>query len=123
MKKIVIDLDNTITSGDNQDYRYVSPNIDVIKKLHEYKLLGFEIIIFTARNMRTFEGRVGKINIHTVPTILDWLDKHQVPFDELVVGKPWCGHDGFYVDDKAIRPQEFIDLSYDDITRLLDSKP
>ncbi len=69
--------------------------------------------------MRTYDGNVGKINIHTLPTIIEWLDKHAVPYDEIHVGKPWCGFEGFYIDDKAIRPSEFVNLSYDEIQGLL----
>ena len=49
---------------------------------------------------------------------MEWLQRHEVPFDEIYVGKPWCGHEGFYVDDKAIRPDEFAKLSYDQIKDL-----
>ncbi|WP_407331655.1 capsular biosynthesis protein [Enterovibrio sp. 27052020O] len=119
MKKLILDLDGTITLGDTSDYNKVSPNLDVIDKIKHYKSMGFEIVIQTARNMRTYEGNVGKINIHTLPTITTWLDKHGVPYDEILVGKPWCGHDGFYVDDRAIRPSEFATKSFEEITELL----
>jgi len=69
--------------------------------------------------MRTYDGNVGKINVHTLPTILDWLERHKVPYDEVIVGKPWCGFDGFYVDDKAIRPSEFTSMTYDEIQEML----
>lgn len=39
--------------------------------------------------------------------------------DEIIIGKPWCGYDGFYVDDKAIRPSEFTSLNYEQIKELL----
>ena len=74
---------------------------------------GFEIVICSSRNMRTYEGQIGKINAHTLPVILDWLARHEIPSDEIHVGKPWCGTEGFYVDDKAIRPSEFLALSHD----------
>jgi capsule biosynthesis phosphatase len=96
--------------------------MDVIKKLREYQQQGFSITIFTARNMRTYEGNIGKINIHTLPIIVEWLEKHSVPYDEIIVGKPWCGHDGFYIDDRAIRPSEFASLSVDEINSLLDKE-
>src|SRR5690606_29179535 len=57
--------------------------------------------------MNTYGGNVGLINANTLPIILDWLARHEVPFDEVVVGKPWCGEGGFYVDDRALRPSEF----------------
>ncbi|CAH8242093.1 hypothetical protein VAE122_3240004 [Vibrio aestuarianus] len=93
--------------------------MDVIEQLRNYKQKGFEIVISTARNMRTYEGNVGKINIHTLPIIIEWLDKHQVPYDEILVGKPWCGHDGFYIDDRAVRPTEFASMSLEEIHQLL----
>jgi capsule biosynthesis phosphatase len=49
-----------------------------------------------------------------------WLDRHQVPYDELHVGKPWGGKGGFYVDDKAIRPDEFTRLSYEEILAIVE---
>lgn len=119
MKKLIVDLDGTITTADTTDYSQVSPNKEVIARLREYQSLGFSITIFTARNMRTYQGNVGKINIHTLPIITDWLDKHQVPYDEILVGKPWCGHEGFYVDDRAVRPSEFASLSLEEIHDLL----
>lgn len=122
MKKLVIDLDGTLTTANTTDYRLVAPNCDVINKLIEYRQQGFSITIFTARNMRTYEGNIGKINIHTLPIIVEWLEKHSVPYDEIIVGKPWCGHDGFYIDDRAIRPSEFASLSVDEINSLLDKE-
>lgn len=122
MNKIVIDLDGTLTQADTSDYKNVLPRLDVIEQLKKYKAQGFGICIQTARNMRTYEGNIGKINIHTLPVIIAWLDKHQVPYDEIIVGKPWCGPDGFYIDDKAVRPSEFVSLSFAEITALLDKE-
>ncbi len=122
MKKLVVDLDNTLTVGETSDYKNVLPNIESIRTLKKYKELGFHITIFTSRNMRTHKGNIGLINVHTLPTILEWLEKHSVTFDEVIVGKPWCGHDGFYVDDKSIRPSEFNSMSYSEIRTLLDKE-
>ncbi len=83
---------------------------------------GFRIVISTARNMNTYGGNVGQINIKTLPTILSWLDRHDIPYDEVLVGKPWCGFEGFYVDDKAIRPDEFVALDLPAINALVGSK-
>jgi capsule biosynthesis phosphatase len=118
MKRLIMDLDNTITLTENGDYRNAKPIIPVIEKLREYKAKGFEIVISSSRNMRTYKGNVGKINVHTLPIIMDWLERHNVPYDEIYIGKPWCGHDGFYVDDRAVRPDEFALMSYDEIRKL-----
>jgi capsule biosynthesis phosphatase len=122
MKKIIIDLDNTLTKGDSlSSYKDKKPKIEVVNKLRTYKSLGFTITIFSARSMKTFEGNIGIINVKTLPKIIEWLEKNDIPFDEVLVGKPWCGEGGFYVDDKAIRPQEFIDLNYDQIKSLINT--
>lgn len=120
MKRLIMDLDNTISFTTAGQYQDAQPNWDVIEKMRSYQAKGFEIVISTARNMRTYEGNLGKIQMNTVPVIMEWLAKHDVPCDELLIGKPWCGHDGFYVDDKAVRPSEFARLSYAEIQDLLE---
>lgn len=120
MKTLLIDLDGTLTiDEDNVDYIDKKPNFALIQTLKDYKKQGFKINIFTSRNMRTFDGELEKIKNYTLPTIISWLKKHGVPYDEIIIGKPWCGYDGFYVDDKAIRPSEFISLNYEQIQELL----
>lgn len=120
MKRLVFDLDGTIALDDpDRPYAERAPNLAVIDQLRAYREQGFEIVICSARNMRTYGGQIGKINANTLPVILDWLARHDVPYDEIHVGKPWCGTEGFYVDDKAIRPSEFVALSLDEIRALL----
>ena len=123
VKRIVIDLDNTLTIEEPDIcYKDKKPNWPVIHKLIEYKSAGFEIVISTARNMRKYSNSIGHINANTLPVIIDWLKLHGVPYDEIHVGKPWCGDNGFYVDDKAIRPAEFTDLPYSEIITILNKK-
>ena len=55
----------------------------------------------------------------TPEAVIDWLRRHDVPFDEIHVGKPWCGTEGFYVDDRAVRPSEFLSLSRGQIAALI----
>lgn len=119
MKRLIFDLDDTLCRTVNGDYRNAEPILEVIQTLRDYHANGFSIVINTSRNMRTHQGNVGKINKNTLPIIIDWLERHQVPYDELYVGKPWCGFEGFYIDDKAIRPDEFVNLSYEEICALL----
>lgn len=118
---IVIDVDGTLcsTKKDGQQYGDVAPNRAVIAQLCAYKERGFHIIIATSRNMRTHQGNIGKICAETLPVLLAWLDQHGVPYDEVHVGKPWQGRGGFYVDDKAIRPDEFVGKSYEEILALV----
>ena len=123
MKRIIIDLDDTISFAEGGPYEIAKPDSELIAKLWRFKVEGFDIVINTSRNMRTYDGNLGLITANTLPLIIEWLKQHNVPYDEIYVGKPWCGFDGFYVDDKAIRPKEFKDLSYSQIRNLLDKKP
>ena len=119
-KKIIMDVDDTITfHNSSPNYDEKLPRLDVIKKMVEYKDLGYEIILFSARNMKTYGGDISKINFYTLPILTSWLKKHNVPYDGLIMGKPWCGEEGFYVDDKSIRPKEFLELSEEEIKQLI----
>lgn len=116
MNRLIIDLDGTLTIDDSSvSYAERRPRLDVIARLRQYRERGFMICVMTARNMRTYEGNVGLINANTLPIIHAWLMEHRVPFDEIIVGKPWCGKDGFYVDDRCLRPDEFVNMSDDEI--------
>lgn len=122
MKRLVIDVDNTLTNGKGDSYATMGVRYDVVEKVRSYKNAGFEIVLYSSRNMRTHQNNTGKIVAQTVPVLAAWLQKHDIPYDEIWVGKPWCGHDGFYVDDRAVRPDEFSAMSYEEITTLLNGK-
>lgn len=120
-RAIVMDIDGTLCAkkASDQDYLDVSPREDVMATLRAYRANGFYIILATSRNMNTHNGNIGLINATTLKTLMAWLDKHGVPYDEIHVGKPWSGKGGFYVDDKAIRPDEFVKLTYEEILALV----
>ena len=119
MKRLIVDVDDTICVTNNGDYKSAIPIEQVIQQLREYQSRGFQIVLHSSRNMRTYEGNVGKINAHSLPILVEWLIQHNVPYDEIYMGKPWCGREGFYVDDKAIRPKEFANMSYEEIQQIL----
>ncbi|WNY81448.1 capsular biosynthesis protein [Cronobacter dublinensis] len=120
MKKLIIDIDMTLTKGKgSKGYEDALVNHELVLKLKDYKKQGFIIVLNTSRNMNSYNNNVGLINKNTLPVILKWLEDNDIPYDEIYVGKPWCGHEGFYVDDKAIRPSEFISMTYDEIVDLL----
>lgn len=116
-KVVVIDVDGTLAGrrGDGQSYAEVSPVPRVLQKIRSLKRQGYWIILYTSRNMRTYGGNIGRIMCHTAPVLVEWLARHEIPYDELHFGKPWCGHDGFYVDDRALRPREFVTLQPEEI--------
>ena len=122
IKRLIVDLDNTISYTIKGDYVNSKPIEQTINMLRKYHDEGWEIVINSSRNMRTYDANVGKINIYTLPNIISWLNKYNVPYDEIIVGKPWCGYDGFYIDDKAVRPSEFHRMNEKEIHQLLEKE-
>ncbi|WP_188053213.1 capsular biosynthesis protein [Sphingosinithalassobacter sp. CS137] len=120
-KCIVFDIDGTICTIKTADQSYddVVPHPEVLAKLREYRALGFYIILATSRNMNSYNGNVGLLVARTAKQLFAWFDRYDIPYDELHVGKPWPGRNGFYVDDKAIRPDEFVNLDYAQILALV----
>lgn len=120
-----MDVDGTLCPirGKGQDYDQLEPFPDMVQQLREYRDKGFYIIMYSARNMRTHDGNVGRIVATTGKTMMAWLDRHQIPYDEIHLGKPWPGTGGFYVDDRTIRPDEFLKLEYAEILALIGASP
>lgn len=120
-KVIVMDIDGTLcpTKKPEQTYSELIPFESVISKLRQYHNNGYRIILHSSRQMRTHQGNIGRINATTAKVLFEWLDRHEIPYDEIHLGKPWCGRSGFYVDDKTIRPREFLELSEEQITQTL----
>jgi capsule biosynthesis phosphatase len=116
-KVVVVDVDGTLAGrrGAGQSYAEVPPVPRVVQRIRSLQKQGYWIILYTSRNMRTHGGNIGRIMRHTAPVLVEWLARHEIPYDELHFGKPWCGNDGFYVDDRAIRPREFVTLELEEI--------
>ena len=117
-KTLVLDVDGTLcpVKASGEAYADLVPAAAMVERLREYRAEGYYIILQTSRNMRSYEGNLGLINANTLPDLVDWLRRHEIPHDEIHVGKPWAGSDGFYVDDRAVRPAEFLELGADEIT-------
>lgn len=120
---LIVDLDGTLCpiKAKGESYADLIPYENIVTKLREWKAEGFKIVIYTARNMRTYEGNLGLINVHTSRMTMDWLDKWKVPYDEILFGKPWPGEKGFYIDDRAIRPDEFVKHSLEELEQLVEN--
>jgi capsule biosynthesis phosphatase len=100
--RIVIDLDGTICAikKEQQTYTDVSPLPGAVERLRELKAAGHYLIISTARNMATQESNLGRVVKNIGKITLDWLEEHQVPYDEIYFGKP---NADLYIDDRALR--------------------
>ena len=114
------DIDGTLCPIKKKEEEYIDlvPFPEMLAKLREYKEGGAKIVLFTSRNMNSYNGNIGLINANTAKVLLQWLDKWNIPYDEIIYGKPWPGHHGFYVDDRTVRPDEFLKLSVDEMDAL-----
>jgi len=116
----VFDIDGTICPIRKETERYedMVPFPAMCEKLRDYRRLGAKIVLFTSRNMNSFGGNLGLINAHTAPVLLEWLKKWNIPYDEVIYGKPWPGHSGFYVDDRTVRPDEFLSKTLEELNEI-----
>lgn len=121
---IVLDVDGTLcpTRQEGQDYADLIPYGHMVAKLWEYRAQGYYIILQTGRQMRTFNGNIGRINAITLPTLVAWLQAHDIPYDEIHVGRPWPGRHGFYVCDQTVTPQTFLSRTPEEIRAWLTSQ-
>ncbi len=119
-RAMVIDIDGTLCpiKGSDQSYADLPVEPRMLQRLTELKQDGWRIILSSSRGMRTYDGNQGEILINVLPTLLDWLKRHEVPFDEVWMAKPWPGHDGFYVDDRTVRPREFVEHSLEELNAI-----
>lgn len=113
----VFDIDGTLCPIKRKEERYedLVPYSNMVDKLRYYKDNGARIILFTSRNMNTYHGNIGLINKNTAKILSEWLDKWDIPYDEIIYGKPWPGRKGFYVDDRTIRPDEFLNCTVEEL--------
>ena len=110
-RSIVFDLDDTICSpihtGATTEEKYgkALPNQEVIDGMHKLAKAGFHITSASSRRMLTHNGDIEKILDDVGEITWQWLEDHDVPYHELVFGKPYSST--YYVDDKAMTPEMF----------------
>ncbi len=96
----VFDIDNTICEAKIGDLTYatVKPLPGAVEALKALKQQGHTIILHTGRHMKTCAGNTGLVLAKQGKTLLDWLERYEVPFDELRMDKP---HADLIIDDAA----------------------
>ncbi len=111
--RICIDFDGVICQlkqSDSDSYESLKPMPGVVEKLTQLKQSGHYLIIYTARRMKTHQGNLGAVIADIGRITIDWLDKNQVPYDEIYFGKPWAD---IYIDDNAYRFQAWDEINDD----------
>lgn len=110
--RICIDLDGVICRlrEPGQEYADVEPVAGAVERLRELRAAGHYLIIYTARHMKTCQGNVGQVVARLGAVTLEWLARHEVPFDEIHFGKP---HADVYLDDNAVRFETWSQIAGD----------
>jgi capsule biosynthesis phosphatase len=98
--RICLDIDGTICEvrGKTDDYAAVRPLPQAAERIRSLRAAGHYVILATARHMQTCGSNVGMVVARQAQTLIGWLARHGIEYDELWFGKP---HADLYVDDKA----------------------
>ena len=109
----VIDVDGVVCGPNKSEERIASyidcePLPEAVAKIRSLFRLGHRIIFHTSRNVNTFKGDENKLNGVTKPILKAWLKQHDIPYHEIVMGKPWGEGGVYYVDDRALTLTQFI---------------
>lgn len=97
--RLVFDVDDTVAHG-GHPYSECKPYKAVVTIIKELKKAGHEIIFLTARYMLKHNGNQNKAIKEGKQELIDWLNKWDIPFDEVYLGKP---SGDVYIDDRAWR--------------------
>lgn len=107
-ERFCFDLDRTLVTAPDTpgDYSTCRPREKTINLLRHLKSQGHYIIIYTARRMRTYEGKLGVVMKEIGQLTYQQLDEFGIPYDELHFGKPWAA---FYIDDLAVNVNQNLE--------------
>lgn len=105
-RRIICDIDDTISFTTSRDWKNAKPNKELIEKLNNLYDKGWEIVYASARGSLSCKSREeAKEKYETV--ILDWFKKNNVKYTRLSFMKE-LGM--YYIDDKSITPNDFLNL-------------
>ncbi len=98
--RICLDIDGTLCEvrAHGDDYADVRPLPQAAERIRSLRAAGHYVILATARHMQTCNSNVGMVVARQAQTLIAWLNRHGIEYDELWFGKP---HADLYVDDKA----------------------
>jgi capsule biosynthesis phosphatase len=100
--RIAIDIDGTLCHfrADGEGYGDVKPLPGAAERMRSLKEAGHELVLLTARHMKTCGGNVGLVVQRQGLVLLEWLERYGIPYDEIWFGKP---HADVYIDDNGFR--------------------
>lgn len=93
-----VDIDGTITEEEKghsyETYLNRTPILSMVKKLRQLHEYGHTIILHSARYLEDEQ------------VTMEWLSMHNVPCDQLVLGKVSAD---FYIDARNLTPKELLE--------------
>ncbi|MDM8559896.1 hypothetical protein [Candidatus Parabeggiatoa sp. HSG14] len=105
---LCLDFDDTIRNRSND--LPISGVGEVLSKLQKK---GYRIVISSARiNVKMW----GELVHFRIDDIKNWLDKYDIPYDDVVAYKPVAD---LYIDDKGYRFEGDWEKTYNDVQKLL----
>lgn len=118
----VFDLDETLVTLPDalNDYSTCKPYEDVANLVRTLFDHDHRIIIHTARRMQSLQGNVEEIERQTRKITEDNLQLHNIPYHELVFGKPLGD---VYVDDRSCNPRAWTTYRRNENTVKEDGHP
>lgn len=112
--KVVFDIDDVIAMGFNHtkhDEKVV--NSLVVDKMKSIKSeLNAKIVLHTSRGSVSCNGDLQLIEKNILPNLVEWLKVNDVPYDEIVFGKPLAD---LYVDDKGMNLRTLVSSEFKEI--------
>lgn len=106
-KRIVFDIDDTLSFTISRDWENATPNEPLIQKINKLFDEGWEIFLITARGSISCKSR-GEAYEKYGEQLIHWLRKHKVNYHKLSFDKELAA---YYVDDKGITPEDFLELN------------
>ncbi len=101
----VIDIDGTICTNTDGDYKNAKPIVERINKINKLYDDGNIIYFLTARGMGRFNNN-SKLATHSFLSLTkQQLDSWGVKYHELFMGKP---SGNLYIDDKGVKDEDFF---------------
>lgn len=110
-KRVVVDIDDTLSFTTDRNFQNATPNIPLIKKLNEMYDGGWEVIFCTARGSLSCNNRKEAEDKYK-NQILEWFNKHGVKYTNISFEKILAT---YYIDDKSITPEDFLELDIQNI--------
>lgn len=116
---LVFDIDSTICYGPkvNGSHAFKKPNHKIIDEINKCHDAGYTIIIETARGMGSNHNDEGKALKASAEDTLRWLRENNVHYDSIKFSKSFGA---MYVDDKSIRPYEFLKYGVDGCKKIIE---